>query len=152
MDQEFKNMCELWKQTQKESKIKKILEENQKKAQQTIKHFTYKFKYDSSKIADLIWKNTFRSDWVNIIYQEHFDGLDVLDMTMDDVMSLPCFQSNNNIYTEEFFGSIINVRDEITRPIAQVIYMLDPQGTPEKDWFWAQKILIELFKAKAALN
>ena len=60
MDQEFKNMCELWKQTQKESKIKKILEENQKKAQQTIKHFTYKFKYDSSKIADLIWKNTFR--------------------------------------------------------------------------------------------
>ena len=103
MDQEFKNMCELWKQTQKESKIKKILEENQKKAQQTIKHFTYKFKYDSSKIADLIWKNTFRSDWVNIIYQEHFDGLDVLDMTIDDVMSLPCFQSNNNIYTEEFF-------------------------------------------------
>ena len=148
MDSDFKAMCDLWKQTQRESKIRVKLDAKREEAQQTIQQFTHKFNYDSSKIAELIRQNTFRSDWVNIVYQENFDALDILDMTMDDVMSLPCFHRDTESYSKEFYTAIIQVRDKITRPIAQLIYLIEPQGSPEKDWFLAQKILIELFEAK----
>lgn len=148
MDQEFKNMCELWKQIQKESNIRQILEKNKKKAQQTIQQFTHRFEYDSSKIAELLWKNTYRGDWKDIVIQEKIDGLDILDMTLNDVMSLSYFNGDNGIYAMEFFIAIIEIRDKITQPIAQLIYLLDPQGSPDKDWILAQKLLIDFFEAK----
>ena len=148
MDPDFKNMCELWKQTQKESKIRVKLEENKKKALQTIHQFTHRFKYDSSKMAELLWKNTYRADWKDILIQEKLDGLDILDMTLNDVMSLSYFNGDNGIYAKAFFAAIIDVRDKITQPIAQLIYLLDPQGSSEKEWFLAQKLMIDFFEAK----
>ena len=55
MDSDFKTMCDLWKQTQRESKIRVTLEAKREKAQQTIQQFTHKFNYDSSKIVELIY-------------------------------------------------------------------------------------------------
>lgn len=158
MDPEFEEMCQLWKQTQKESNIKSKVETNIHEARQYIHNFTNRFSYDSSKIAELMWGNTLREDWVNIIYKENFDILDILDMTLYDVMSLPCFQSQYNYgkgtdnCAYEFFKAIISIRDKITRPIAEIIYLFEAQDCPESDWYLAQKILRELFEAKALIN
>ena len=158
MDPKFEEMCELWKQTQREGETQAIAEKNIHNARQYIQNFTNRFNYDSSKMAEIMWRNTLREDWVNIIYQEKFDMLDILDMTLYDVMSLPCFQSqynygkgtDNDAY--EFFKAIINIRDKITRPIAEIIYIFETQDSPESDWYLAQKILRELFEAKALIN
>ena len=158
MDPKFEEMCELWKQTQCLGKVQKNLEKNIHDAKQYVQNFTNRFRYDSSKMAEIMWRNTLRKDWVNIIYQEKCDLLDILDMTLYDVMSLPCFQSQYNYgkYTDndayEFFKAIISVRDKITRPIAEIVYLFEPQDSPESDWYLAQKILRELFEAKALLN
>ena len=149
MDSDFNTMCDLWKQTQRYNDLRMTMEKKKEKAQLTIQQFTHKFNCNSSKMAELMWRNTLREDWRNIVYQENFDALDILDMTMDDVMSLPFFERENEIYIKEFYAAIIQVRDKITRPIAQMIYLIDPQGSPKKDWFLAQKILLELFEAKS---
>ena len=146
MDPDFESMCELWKQTQRESRIKTIVEKNIHIAKKYIQNFTNRFTYDSSKMAELMWRNTLREDWVNIIYQENFDILDILDMEVSDIISLDIND------TTEFYRAILNIRDNITRPIAEIVYLFDPQDSPESDWYLAQKILIELFQAKAIIN
>lgn len=158
MDPDFENMCELWKQTQNESRIKATVEKNIENARKLIKNFTNRFRYDSSKMAELMWRNTLREDWVNIIYKENFDILDILDMSLYDIMSLSCFQTQynygdgNNADAYQFFKAIINIRDNITRPVAEIIYLFEAQDSPEADWYLAQKILRELFEAKALID
>ena len=73
MDPEFEKMCELWKQTQREGEIQAIVEKKIHHARQYIQNFTNRFSYDSSKMAELMWRNTLREDWVNIIYKENFN-------------------------------------------------------------------------------
>ena len=119
MDPDFENMCELWKQTQRESRIKTIVEKNIHIAKKYIQNFTNRFTYDSSKMAELMWRNTLREDWVNIIYQENFDILDILDMELSDIISLDIND------TTEFYRAILNIRDNMA--IAEIVYLFDPQ-------------------------
>lgn len=90
--------------------------------------------------AHRIWELTGRSDWAGVIRKDGLDGLDIMDFTIDDAKSIKELDD-----PDEFLMGVIKLRDELTRPMAELIAILHEYDDPVKNWYEAQIMLKILF-------
>jgi hypothetical protein len=97
-----------------------------------------------SMVAHRVWERTGRCDWAAVIRMGGLDGTDVMDFTAADASTV-----GNSIAVlvdpEGFCEAMLALRDELTRPVTELLYRLRDAGDPESDWFEAQRLLKALF-------
>lgn len=89
----------------------------------------------SSMVAYRLWELTGRSDWAAMVRAEGVDGLDVMDMTLDDVRS---FWETD---PEGLFWGVVALRDVLTQPVAELMAALRDKDDPVANWYEAQALL-----------
>lgn len=97
--------------------------------------------FGPSMLAYRIWERTGRCDWAAVIRKEGLDGSDVMDFTLEDALSIGDLSE-----PEAFCAALSVVRDDLTRPAAELVHKLrDDERSPEDDWYEAQTLLRALF-------
>lgn len=96
--------------------------------------------FSPSTLAHRVWQQTGRCDWAAAIRMAWLSGADVMDFTEADARSLSDLAD-----PEGFCEAVWTLRDDITRPVAELLHRLSDDGDPESDWFEAQRLLRALF-------
>jgi len=139
---ELKTRIDLWE------KVVKICSEKNKKMEGMVKRrqkariIEGELGFGSSMVAHRLWELTGMSDWAAIIRKEWFDGLDIMDMTIDDLKSISEVEN-----AEELMDGIIQLRDVMTKPVAELIAVLHEKDDPITNWYEAQ-ILLKIYLVK----
>lgn len=92
-------------------------------------------------VAHRLWELTGRSDWAAMVRIQRVDGLDVMDMTLDDVMSFRDVDGSSVADPEGMLAGVVRLRDVLTRPVAELLVTLREQDDPVANWYEAQALL-----------
>lgn len=95
----------------------------------------------SSMVAHRMWELTGRSDWASMARVQGVDGLDVMDMTFDDVRSFRETDGSGVEDVEGMLAGVVALRDVLTRPVAELMAVLRENDDPVSNWYEAQTLL-----------
>jgi hypothetical protein len=133
-----KGRVELWEKVVRVSSAKEAEMERKVKRRRAAKAVRGEFSFGASMVAQRLWERTGRSDWAAVVRMQGFDGLDVMDMTLDDVMSLGLDGKGESrdvngsrdacAQAKAFLGAVIGLRDALTRPVAELVCVLRDHG------------------------
>ena len=136
---DLKNRLELWEQVSKKATKRSQRLEKMVLRRRRARAAEGELGMGSTMVAHRLWELTGRSDWAAMVRAEGVDGLDVMDMTLDDVMSFQGVESNDD--SEALYGGLVQLRDVLTRPVAELIAVLRENDDPVANWYEAQALL-----------
>jgi len=136
---DLKNRLELWEQVSKKATKRSQRLETMVLRRRRARAAEGELGMGSSMVAQRLWELTGRSDWAAMLRSEGVDGLDVMDITLDDVMSFQGVESNDD--SEALYGGLVQLRDLLTRPVAELITVLRENNDPVANWYEAQAML-----------
>ena len=136
---DLKNRLELWEQVSKKATKRSQRLEKMVLRRRRARAAEGELGMGSTMVAHRLWELTGRSDWAAMVRAEGVDGLDVMDMTLDDVMSFQGVESNDD--SEALYGGLVQLRDVLTRPVAELIAVLRENDDPVVNWYEAQALL-----------
>ena len=137
---EINKELELWNKVVKISATKCKQMENMVKRRQKAKLIDGEIGFTPSMVAHRIWELTGRCDWAAIIRKEGLDGFDIMDLSIDDIVSINDIENK-----DEFIEDIIKLRDNMTKPIAELISIFREKDDPVANWYEAQSLLKAMF-------
>lgn len=94
-----------------------------------------------SMVAHRLWELTGRSDWASKVRFQRVDGLDVMDMTLEDVRSFREADGSAVEDPEGMLAGVVALRDVLTRPVAELVAVLRESDDPVANWYEAQALL-----------
>lgn len=137
---EINKELELWNQVIKISTTKCKQTENMLKRRQKAKIIDGEIGFTPSMVAHRIWELTGKCDWAAIIRKEGLDGFDIMDLSIDDIVSINDIENK-----DEFMEDIIRLRDNMTKPIAELISIFQEKDDPIANWYEAQSLIKAMF-------
>lgn len=146
---EQQQRLEPWQKTAKEAVEAKKRMELKVQRRRAARAAEGEFAFGPSMVAHRLEEMTGRSDWAGIVRKEGFDGLDVMDLDLDDVMSMEEHwyrgEGNHRWLDREagrhFLEAVVALRDRLTQPVAELVSVLRDGGSAQDHWFEAQEML-----------
>jgi len=138
---DLKKRVELWEQTSKKATKRSQRLEAMVLRRRRARAAEGELGLGCSIVAHRLWELTGRSDWAAMVRVEGIDGLDVMDMTLDDVRSFREVNGSSVADPEGMFWGVVALRDVLTRPVAELMAVLRENDDPVANWYEAQALL-----------
>jgi len=132
--------CELNHEVAKLARAKNTALERKVERRRRARAGAAEVQFGPSMLAHRVWLRTGRSDWAAAIRLAWLEGSDVMDLTVANARAIRGLDD-----PDAFCVAMHDVRDELTRPVAELMSRLHDRDDDVANWFDAQHLLRALF-------